>query len=63
MACPVVAGLAARLLESSSRLKGRSRSPERLADLKALLYDQCKMLGFKAPDVGKGLPHMGGGAS
>jgi len=63
MACPVVSGLAARLLESSPKLKGRSRSLERLADLKALLYDQCKSLGFKAPDVGKGLPHMGGGAS
>jgi subtilisin len=63
MACPVVSGLAARLLESSPKLKGRSRSRERLADLKALLYDQCKLLGFAAPDVGKGLPHMGGGTS
>ncbi|MFD1558823.1 S8 family serine peptidase [Paraburkholderia silviterrae] len=63
MACPVVSGLAARLLESSPKLKGRPRSPERLADLKELLYDQCKLLGFGAPDVGKGLPHMGGGTS
>jgi subtilisin len=63
MACPVVSGLAARLLELSPKLKGRSRSPERLADLKALLYNQCKLLGFAAPDVGKGLPHMRGGTS
>lgn len=63
MACPVVSGLAARLLESSPRLKGRPRSPERLVDLKGLLYDQCKLLGFGSPDVGKGLPHMGGGTS
>lgn len=63
MACPVVSGLAARLLELSPKLKGRARSPERLADLKELLYDQCKLLGFEEPDVGKGLPHMGGGTS
>ncbi|WP_175927233.1 S8 family serine peptidase [Burkholderia cepacia] len=63
MACPVVAGLAARLLESSPALKGRQRSPERLADLKRLLHDQCRLLGFQEPDVGKGLPYMGGGTS
>ncbi|KWB46812.1 hypothetical protein BGV71_19190 [Burkholderia ubonensis] len=63
MACPVVAGLAARLLESSPVLKGRQRSPERLADLKRLLHDQCTLLGFQEPDVGKGLPYMGGGTS
>lgn len=63
MACPVVAGLAARLLESSPVLTGRQRSPERLADLKRLLHDQCTLLGFQEPDVGKGLPYMGGGTS
>lgn len=63
MACPVVSGLAARLLAMSPELKGRPRDPQRLADLKALLYKQCKLLGFGAPDVGKGLPHMGGGTS
>lgn len=60
MACPVVSGLAARLLESSPTLRGRPRSPERLTDLKGLLYNQCRLLGFGSSDVGRGLPHMGG---
>ncbi|MBN3769275.1 MULTISPECIES: S8 family serine peptidase [unclassified Burkholderia] len=57
MACPVVSGFAAWLLEAAPELSGRVRCPQRLADLKALLYRTCNSLGFDKFDVGNGLPH------
>ncbi|MGX0134138.1 subtilisin [Cupriavidus metallidurans] len=56
MACPVVSGFAAMLLENAPEVKGRERSPERLTDLKQLLYRACNSLGFGRSDVGSGLP-------
>lgn len=57
MACPIVSGFAARLLETAPELAGRPRSSDRLVDLKSLLYKTCNSLGFDKFDVGSGLPH------
>jgi subtilisin len=56
MAAPVVTGVAACLLSDEPSLQGRARAPERLAELRKLLYAKCRSLGFDPSDVGSGLP-------
>jgi subtilisin len=60
MACPVVTGMAARLLARNQELLTMERGPERSARLAQLVMHAAASLGFTADLQGAGLPHEQG---
>jgi subtilisin len=58
MACPVVVGLAARLLSRDQQLLNMPRNPNRSAGLAQLLLSSAGSLGFAAELQGAGLVQM-----
>jgi subtilisin len=55
MACPAIAGVAARILSGSRRLRSQPRSPERAAAVLAALHRRARSLGFPTSLEGDGL--------
>lgn len=56
MACPVVTGVAAKLLAQHASILGMARSQARSDAMAQMLLNSAKTLGFKAEFEGRGLP-------
>jgi subtilisin len=56
MACPAVAGVAARLLAADNAVRAMARSQQRSDAIAALLLQAARTLGFPAKLQGQGLP-------
>ncbi len=56
MASPAVAGVAARLLAANPAVLGMDRNAARTDEMRKLLMDACKTLGFGILSEGSGLP-------
>jgi len=58
MACPHVAGFAARLLQTRADLRAIPRGPARVDALFAAIEDSCHDMGFPAQFQGRGMPTL-----